>query len=376
MRGKALKLLRNPCFFGEIRNALRRQGLVAQFNSATLTYIGAASALLDDPLTILLAGPTSADTNFLARQVLRLVPPEAICEIPCTAGDALAHSNDSCEKKILYLHDASNGTGSAQFVLDRKGLLAQNVENYKESKRPVTLRIANGPFATIATSTESLRIDAGVPYVSGWVGSMAQQKPALNESVPKQSALSDRELGIWHEAFRLLAERCSYLVILPYFLDMILDLMPRDSFTARNFAVLTKTVGISAVIRSFQSAAYPTKIPKTAYLCFADFEDYAIAATLLNAVFAEAHQREQIDGKKRKAVATKSHEIDAGGIARANRTAKNGHKLVQAHPLESQFFPSPEDLIKETSWVRRPIEFVHPLTGERVTLYPRKRKRA
>lgn len=332
MRRNAMNLLRNPDFFGEVRNALERQGIVAQFSSATLTYIAAASAPLGEPLNIVLAGPTSADINFIARRVLRLVAPEAICEIPCTAAEVLPFGNDRCEQRILYLPGSSNKTESAQFVLNKRGLLAQYVENFKDRKRHVTLRVANGPFVTIGT-TESLRIEAGVPYVSAWVGSKAQQRPVSNESVPKESALSDRELGIWREVYRVLEERCSWLVILPYFLDMILDLMPRDSFIARNIAVLTKTVEIIAVIRSFQSAAYPTKIPKTAYLYFVDFEDYAIAATILNAAFAEAH------------------------------------------PRESQFFPAPEVLIRKTSWVRRPIEFVHPLTGERVTLYPSKRRR-
>lgn len=52
--------------------------------------------------------------------------------------------------------------------------------------------------------------------------------------------------------------------------------------------------------------------------------------------------------------------------------AHHRERKVPADPLESQFFPAPEDLIKKTSWVHGSIGFVHPLTSELVTLYPRK----
>src|ERR1035441_6422298 len=112
IRLKAIELLSRD-FFGEIRKPLSRQGLVGPFSTAILTYIAAVSASMNsplglaphDPLNVLLAGPTSADTNFFANQILRLVPPETIFSITSTAEDARASRNDSCKGKILFLHD-------------------------------------------------------------------------------------------------------------------------------------------------------------------------------------------------------------------------------------------------------------------------------
>ena len=184
IRLKAIELLSRD-FFGEIRKPLSRQGLVGPFSTAILTYIAAVSASMNsplglaphDPLNVLLAGPTSADTNFFANQVLRLVPPETIFSITSTAEDARASRNDSCKGKILFLHDDRRRPGPAQFVLNRKGLLAQTVRGDKR----VTHIVAQGPFATIATSAANLQIGTEVPYISAWVDSPARERPVLKQ---------------------------------------------------------------------------------------------------------------------------------------------------------------------------------------------------
>jgi len=370
---KAIKLLRSRNFFGEIRKPLSWQGLVGPFSTAILTYNAAVSASLNspldpsphDPLNVILAGPTSADTNFFANQVLRLVPPEAICEITSTAEDARASRNDSCKGKILFLHDDRRGRAPAQFVLSRKGLLAQTVEADKR----VTHIVAQGPFATIATSAANLQIGTEVPYISAWVGSPTQDRPAL-----KQPVLSDWDLGIWHEAYRLLAERCHWLFFNSSWVDSISDLVPRNSVAGCNLRILTGIMKMSAIIRSFRNRFIGGNPIWQSFLSV-DFQDYCIAAAILNGVLADDHHREQCDGEGRPAVTTKSRVPTAGGIARANRAAMNGDKLVQAVPLRSKLFPSPEGLIETKSWAH-PIEFVHPLTGELVTVSPRKKRSA
>jgi hypothetical protein len=87
--------------------------------------------------------------------------------------------------------------------------------------------------------------------------------------------------------YHLLTERCSWLLIFPNCLDSIMDLAPRDSVAVHNFPILMETAKISALIRSFRDPLIPGNTRWPFFLLFVDFQDYAIAASLLNGVFVD-----------------------------------------------------------------------------------------
>ena len=105
IKERALSLLGNEDFFGELRKALKRGGLVGEVRNALAIYVVAISSLLNLPLSVLIKGASSGGKNFLATRVLDLLPgklrsekSQALQKQPGTTGQTISAIRSSTSR--------------------------------------------------------------------------------------------------------------------------------------------------------------------------------------------------------------------------------------------------------------------------------------
>jgi hypothetical protein len=407
IREEAIDLLQEPNFFGELLRVVKRSGLVGEARNAILLYIAAISALLSHPINVIVKGNSSAGKNFLVSRVLRLLPAEAIREITSSSAQAWVYSDTTFQHKVVYLQERNDSAGAIHPVrlLISEGCLVRIV-TVREGKNLVTKRfVAEGPIASVSTTTKNrLEIDDETRHVSVWVDESAEQtRRVMQAYLSPEGPLLDREIGVWHEAHRLIAERASWPIVLPDWFGLVANVAYAGNVASRRyFPAFVESVRVIALIRSFQENRETGKKPA---MISVDFSDYALAVSILDRVFVDSLRRGfDANLETRLAVANLAKEkegagvgaaelaarlnisdtqayrrlqnaVEAGMIARSNSPAKNNPKLFLPTP-RPRFVPRPEELIDEISSLKTPVEFIDPFTGQRVKLEVTKRKRA
>jgi hypothetical protein len=407
IREKAIDLLRGPDFFGELLRAVKRSGLVGEARNAILLDIAAISALLTHPINVIVKGQSSAGKNFLVSRVLRLFPAEAIREITSSSAQAWVYSDTAFQHKIVYLQERNDSAGAIHPVrlLISEGRLVRIV-TAREGKNLVTKRfVAEGPIASISTTTRNrLEIDDETRHISIWVDESAEQtRRVMQAYLSSEGPLLDREIAVWHEAHRLIAERATWPIELPDWFELVADIAYAGNVASRRyFPAFVESVRVIALIRSFQENRKPGK--KAATICV-DFSDYALAVSILDQVFVDSLRRGfDLNLETRLAIVNLAKEKDGAGVGaadlaahlnisdtqayrrlqiaaeaglieRSNRPAKNNPKLFLPTP-RPRFVPRPEELVDEIAPLKTPVEYIDPFTGKQVTIGTLKKKRS
>jgi hypothetical protein len=405
IREEAIDLLREPDFFGELLRAMKRSGLVGEARNAILLYVAAISALLNHPINVIVKGQSSAGKNFLVSRVLRLFPMEAIREITSSSAQAWVYSDTAFQHKVVYLQERNESAGAIHPIrlLISEGCLVRIVTT-REGPNLITKRfVAEGPIASISTTTKNrLEIDDETRHVSVWVDESPEQtRRVMQAYLSPEGALLDREIAVWHEAHRLIAERASWPIVLPDWFGLVADVAYAGNVASRRyFPAFVESIRVIALIRSFEENHETGKEQ-----ILVNFSDYALAVSILDRVFVDSLRRGfDANLETRLAVAnlakakdgagvgaaelaarlnisdTQAYRrlqkaVEAGMIARSNSPAKNNPKLFLPTP-RPRFVPRPEELINEISSVKTPVEFIDPFTGQQVKLGSAKKKRA
>jgi hypothetical protein len=399
IREEAIDLLQEPDFFGELLRAVKRSGLVGEARNAILIYIAAISALLSHPINVIVKGQSSAGKNFLVSRVLRLFPAEAIREITSSSAQAWVYSDTAFQHKVVYLQERNDSAGALHPVrlLISEGRLVRIV-TAREGKNLVTKRfVAEGPIASISTTTKNrLEIDDETRHVSVWVDESAEQtRRVMQAYLSPEGPLIDREIAVWHEAHRLIAERATWPIELPAWFERVADIAYAGNVASRRyFPAFVESVRVVALIRSFQENREPGK--KAATICV-DFSDYALAVSILDQVFVDSLRRgfdanletrlalvnlakekegagvgatdlaARLNISDTQAYRRLQKAAEAGMIARSNQPTKNNPKLFLPTP-PPRFVPRPKELVDEISSIETSVDFIDPFTGKQVTL--------
>lgn len=135
-----------------------------------------------------------------------------------------------------------------------------------------------------------------------------------------ESPLLDREIAVWHEAHRLIAERASLPIVLPDWFDLVADLGYAGNVASRRyFPAFVESVKVIAVIRSFQKTSEGRKPPATIHV---DFGDYALATSILDRIFVDSLRRGfDANLETRLAVVNLAKENNGGGVGAAELAA-------------------------------------------------------
>jgi hypothetical protein len=392
---RALALLNDPDFFGKVRKAVARCGLVGEARNIVAIFVVAMSSLLKKPMNAILKGVSSAGKNFLASRVLLLIPESAIREITSSSKTAWNYSKDDFRNRIVYLQERNDAAGAVDSIrlLISEGQLKRTVTVRKDGQLTTEIFVAEGPIAAISTTTrDRIQIDDETRHVSLWLDeSQEQTRRIVDRQMSPLPALSDDELEVWRKVYEIISTRSSVPVEFRDWFKKITDKVDVSNIRARRyFPAFLAAVRTIALIRSFNW--HPEDFESEEPI-IARFSDYAIAAYIFDSAFVESLNRgdddcletskaiesiastqdgEPVDADQLAKFLGVSYDIasaklrsalKAGLIARVNKPGKNNSKLyLPAQPV--RFVPDPKEVFAECRPTKKPIVLVHPVTGK------------
>jgi hypothetical protein len=391
---KALQVLKDPDFFGQVRQAVERDGLVGEVQNALAIYVMALSSLRDLPLNVLVKGPSAGGKNFLASRVLRLFPTTAIREITSASETAWNYAGDYFRNKVVYLHERNKGSGAVHpirlLISERK---ITRIVTAREGGTWVKKEfVAEGPIAAISTSTrDRIEVDDETRHVSLWIDESKEQNRRISKrKLSPLEPLGTEQIQIWHAVYNLVSKRASAPIVFPEWFNKIADkTYDGDISVRRYFPAFLEVVRMVGLLRSFQKQPEDFEMEESIDLTFID---YAIAAYIFDDIFVASFNRDEECIKTAKTVesiaSTQNDEpvdanqlakyleisydkasaklrsaVEAGTIEQANTPERNNSKRYRPAKT-SRFIPDPKEVASELINLKKPIEIVHPVTGQ------------
>lgn len=397
-RERALETLKSPDFFGKLRVAVRKAGLVGEERNALTTYLVGTSRLLDGPLNLLIKGPSSAGKNFLAQAVLGLFPQSETRALTSSSNRSWNYLDRKLKHKVIYVEERNKTMGPVHpaRLLISEGELVHFVTVRREGKFVTERRVTKGPIACISTTTKDrVEIDDETRHISIWMDESTEQtKRIARAALEKRKGLTPEEVVVWHEVQRLFRKRAPLPIEFPEWFETVAEQVNADDVRVRRyFPAFLQACRTVCLIRSFRRSAEELRRPGKLRVSFVDF---AVTTLILNTVFAESLEqaekedvetREHLEhisakkgGKLVQAVDLARHlgisadraygllraAVQAGTVRRVNPPERTNRKLYL--PARSGgFLPDPEELFAKLDGVPNRVRFVHPLTGRLIT---------
>lgn len=146
-----------------LRYSMKRHGHVGDTRAAELAYLSILSALLDQPVPLLIKGASGAGKSFALKVAKRYVPNEAYTEFHAMSEKALAYMGGKLDLKhrTLIIQEAA-GWGSGDGRVFLRQLLTEGKISYatvmstKEGLEASTLPSVEGPCSVIMTTTSNV----------------------------------------------------------------------------------------------------------------------------------------------------------------------------------------------------------------------------
>jgi hypothetical protein len=182
---RALELLGSPNFFGELRSAVRRMGLVGEQINVLVVFIVCVSRLLAEPLCLLVKGPSSGGKNYLTDKILALFPETEIQNLTSASLRSWNYTGDHLAHKIVYVAERNESVGHVhpmRVLISEQKLVhwttvkrdGQSVQKKYETK---------GPIAAISTTTRNtVEIDDEARHISVWIDKSPEQTTRIAEA--------------------------------------------------------------------------------------------------------------------------------------------------------------------------------------------------
>jgi hypothetical protein len=137
---------------------LEKMGLVGERKNACILYLSMTSRLLERPVNVLVAGPSSAGKSFLVEKVASLFPSEAIHWLTASSPLALLYTKENFAHRVVIVGEAAglqhDGPGASiiRALVWEGRLVYETVEKTHKGMKP--LRIDKpGPTGLITTTT-------------------------------------------------------------------------------------------------------------------------------------------------------------------------------------------------------------------------------
>ncbi len=204
------------------------RGLVGENRAAKLTYLAFTSALLDEPVNLVMKGLSSSGKSYTIESVATLIPPEAQFVMTAMSEKALVYLQEPLAHRTLVLYEAAalrEGREKAEDNLTAyivRSLLSEGHIRY-----PVTVRGQDGQFRTVVkdiagptnlvTSTTSLSLhgENEARMLSVPSNDSRDQTRAVLIGAASERKRAESDVTEWHDLQRWLAGQ-PRAVTIPY----------------------------------------------------------------------------------------------------------------------------------------------------------------
>jgi hypothetical protein len=151
-------LHREPDILDHLRSDLARAGLVGEDRAATLAYVAGISALLQQPASLVLKGPSSAGKNKVADTALAFLPDHAVKRLTSVSERALFYTDEEIKHRLLYITEGDGVSSRFQASVVRsllsEGRLRYDTVDHTSKKGLHGKSIdKEGPAAFLTTTT-------------------------------------------------------------------------------------------------------------------------------------------------------------------------------------------------------------------------------
>lgn len=402
-RDVALELLQSPHLFTELLSAVRKRGLVGEERNALVVYVVATSRLLQDPLCLLVKGPSGVGKNFLTDTVLGFVPPFDVQQLTSSSTRSWNYLGKKLAHKVVYVKERNEETGSVRptrLLISERELV--HIVTVRRGAHFVSeRRVTEGPIAAISTTTQNrVEVDDETRHLSIWLDeSREQTERIMQAAVEEKHPPSPREKRVWHKVQQLIQKRAAVPIELPeWFRDAVQCMGSDDVWARRYIDAFLQACRTVALIRSFRRNEQAAPLPKKILVRFTDF---AITTLIFNVAFERSLDRaDEIDLETQRYVqgisarkggrGVRASELAedmgvsvdraytllrnaaaAGSISQVNRPLKTNVKLYL--PTKPRpFLPDPAEVFQRLQGLPERVKFVHPLEG-RLVAYSRER---
>lgn len=378
---EAKELLASPSILDEFVELCRQLGLTGEKRNAKLLYLIMTSRLLDQPVSVVVKGPSSAGKSYLVSTVLQAFPESTYYSLTSMSERALAYSNEPMAHRMLIVYELSGldsdfGTYLLRSLLSEGHIRYETVEKTSEG---LTARLVEreGPTGVILTTTwATLQSELETRMLSLTVSdSPAQTQGIFRAWAEKCSNPGPAEpaLSAWHSFQTWLDLAGTKRFSIPY-ADTLAEMAnPRAVRLRRDFGVVLSLVGSHAILHQAERerdergrVTATIEDYRAVYDLIIDILSQGVEASVSDIIRETVNALEELSQDDEEPVSiseTARHlELDKATVSRRVRVArqlgyivnledKRGKpaRLVLGDPLpeDEAILPSPEALEKD-----------------------------
>lgn len=240
--------------------AMRVCGLVGETRNAKLTYLSVASQVLDDPVSVVVKGLSSAGKSFTVETVLRFVPAESVITLTAMSERALVYMDDDFSHKTIVVFEATALREEREKTDSNiTAYLVRSLMSEGEIRYPVTVRDGDGRFTTqmiikdgptnfvLTTTATSLHAENETRMFSLPADDSREQTAAVLRALADGPPEDPPRLEEWH-AFHRWLKSGRHEVIIPYAASLAARIPPVAVRLRRDFRAVLRLIETHALM--------------------------------------------------------------------------------------------------------------------------------
>ncbi len=382
------KLLGKPDFLFRAGDTIGRLGVVREERNRLAVFLAGITKELEEPVSLIVQGPSSSGKSNLLRTALRLFPPDVVIERTSLSGKAPAYTDLSLEKRILFLQEHRGGKDAQLLIrlLQSEGKIVHEATTItgKDGGTKI-MRQMGMPVVMTTTTADEIFEDDATRFLAVQVDQSVRQTLAIAMArVQRLRQAVVPCLRVWQRAVGLITKREGDFKHPPRWLEYVAKNLPHQVRVRRDWGRFLSLCQAVALCRRGTRA-------EPANMKFADYiVTYKVFEPSLAATVRALHPREvqlvnsveKLSGESRQGVTPKAladllgwerplvykyleMAVEHHSLEYEPGTRVRNQKLVIPAPgAQGGFLPRPLVVLEHRTDLPKVIKFIDPFTGK------------
>ncbi len=283
------KILKSPTLLFDILSTIKKAGVVGEEENCIAHYLTFTSRILDDPLSIIVKGESSAGKSYVPGIVMKLTPADAYVDLTDATPQSFYYApKDHFAHKIIVVfekHGGEKADYSIRSLQSEKQLKIQVPVKDPDTGQFVTQELTvNGPCGFVTTTTDArINNENETRNLSLYPDeSVAQTERTFEITDAKYrgvASLSKDEIKKWQNVQKVLKP---YQVLIPFVEELRITFPKEPIRVRRDYGKLLALISVITLVHQEQRPK--EKIGQEEYLV-ATLADFYIAKVLFEGIF-------------------------------------------------------------------------------------------
>ena len=282
-------IIKSPTLLFDILSTIKKAGVVGEEENSIAHYLTFTSRILDDPLSTIVKGESSAGKSYVPGIVMKLMPPDAYVDLTDATPQSFYYApKDHFAHKIVVVfekHGGEKADYSIRSLQSEKKLKIQVPIKDPDTGQFVTQELTvNGPCGFVTTTTDArINNENETRNLSLYPDeSVAQTERTFEITDAKYrgvTSLSKDEIKKWQNVQKVLKP---YQVLIPY-VEELRKTFPKEPIRVRrDYGKLLALISVITLVH--QEQRQKVKVDQNEYLA-ATLVDFYIAKVLFEGIF-------------------------------------------------------------------------------------------